>query len=123
MAKKSLFLLVMSAAIFLVLFSGCTDTTGNTGAGDDNITGEYTSAITPEVTQEVNATGTDAVAEEGEFSALGGLLSSTEADAGSRRFRSGSALHSRIVSPPSEKRPGELLLRVFSSATQWACRI
>jgi peptidylprolyl isomerase len=72
MAKKSFFLLVMSAAILLVLFSGCTDTPGNTGAGNTSTAGnvstteEHTSAITPEITQEINATGTDAVAEVGD---------------------------------------------------------
>ena len=69
MAKKSLFLLVMSAAILLVLFSGCTDTTGNTGTGNGNITNiteEYTSAITPEITQGINTTGADDIAEEGD---------------------------------------------------------
>lgn len=66
MAKKSLFLLVMSAAILLVLFSGCTDTTGNTGTDNVSTTEEYTSAITPEITQEINTTGADDVAEEGD---------------------------------------------------------
>ncbi|WP_421908446.1 FKBP-type peptidyl-prolyl cis-trans isomerase [Methanolacinia petrolearia] len=66
MAKKITFLLVLSAALLLVLFSGCTDSTGNTNTNNNNVTEEFTFTVTPEATKEINTTSTGIVAEEGD---------------------------------------------------------
>ena len=67
MAKKILFLLVLSAALLLVLFSGCTDSTGNTNTNNNSVTEEFTFAVTPVPTKEINTTSTGIVAEEGDI--------------------------------------------------------
>ena len=66
MAKKILFLLVLSAALLLVLFSGCTDSTGNTNK-NNNATEEFTPTVTPTATKEINTTNTGIVAEKGDI--------------------------------------------------------
>ena len=66
MAKKILSLLVLSAALLLVLFSGCTDSTGNTNTNNNNVTEEFTFTVTPVPTKEINTTSTGIVAEKGD---------------------------------------------------------
>ncbi|WP_052418599.1 FKBP-type peptidyl-prolyl cis-trans isomerase [Methanolacinia paynteri] len=66
MAKKILFLLVLSAALLLVLFSGCTDSTGNTNTNNNNVTEQFTFTVTPEATKKINTTSTGIVAEVGD---------------------------------------------------------